>query len=206
VSTVERRLSAVATMAQEHGHPTPNQRARPQGHRRTPPGAAPQGRGRRGGGAARRGTWRLPVGWYLMLRRSELAGLCLGDVRWHPLAWRSLAPKPPSRKSGSRCATAWTPSCARCAVRQWTGILAQAGHTEANTPLLCRLTRTDALPQHPKALSAATINNTIKELANQAGLTKREQGPATDTAVQAYTRTLAASRPHHRGRARRPLT
>ncbi|OOC52412.1 MULTISPECIES: tyrosine-type recombinase/integrase [Nocardiopsis] len=213
-SSVERRLSAVATMAQEHGDPAPNQRAARKaiaGHRATRPArprqaaaagveelrtlvCAARAQERPGGQSAQRLRARdaclLLVAWDLMLRRSELAGLCLGDVRWHPLGMEVAV-----RRAKTTSEEVWQPVryrldrelCAVRAVREWTEILAQDGHTASRAPLLCRLTRTDALPKHPKALSATAINNTIKDLADQAGLTKRDGGPATDAAVQAYT-------------------
>ncbi|MEU0237663.1 tyrosine-type recombinase/integrase [Nocardiopsis sp. NPDC006198] len=212
-STVERRLSAVATWAQEEGH-APNQRASRkvlEGHRRAHPTrprraaaaleedlramvrAAQSHELADGRPALRRrarDTVLLLVSWRLMLRRSEAAGLRLGDIQWHERGMRVAVRRPKTTVE-----EVWKPVpyaldpelCAVRAVRAWTGILAEAGHTAAATPLLVRVLVNDALPVHPKPLSPPALSTVVSTMAERAGLSGKALGPAEDASAPVYT-------------------
>ncbi|WP_435112183.1 hypothetical protein [Nocardiopsis synnemataformans] len=214
VSTVERRLSAVATETVERGYPAPVQRAARKviaGHNRSHPPRprqaaaagvedlralvrAARAQEQADGQPARRRRARdaclILVGWHLMLRRSEGASLMLGDFRWHELGMEVAVRRPKTTEKEVWQAVRYRGDpelCAVRAVRSWVEILAEEGHTAATTPLLCRITRTDALPTQPKALSPHSVNAIVGTMANKAGLTKHEQGPASNGLVQSYT-------------------
>ncbi|MEU5858885.1 tyrosine-type recombinase/integrase [Nocardiopsis dassonvillei] len=132
----------------------------------------------------------LLVGWDLMLRRSELAALRLGDIRWHELGMEVAVRRPKTTADEVWQVVRYRMDpelCAVRAVRAWTEVLAEGGYTAAAAPLLCRLTRTDALPRDPKPLSPHAVNAIVGAMAERAGLTKQVQGPAADAAVQKYT-------------------